>query len=230
MASPNPAPPGKDPAARTSFLIFLFFLPAFFLIIGGLLLAMQYKQLRVFLSPQPEAIPYLPKSPEEEAQVTAKVRGFFAPAAADSADTLRLSARELNHLIRTSRALETAGWKYHLEMQDTLLTARSSVSARDMKGAVSILLKVMRMHGYFNSSMRGYPRLEAGKIELVPVAATMNGLPAPVSALSRKGNVDPRDWVEDKAFYDQALGRLSEVRVRGGELLLIRKKTAPPGA
>ena len=93
-----------------------------------------------------------------------------------------------------------------------------------MRGPASFVAKVTRMRGYLNSVMKGYPELKAGQITLVPVSATMNGVNAPLTALSRNGNVNIRDWVEDKDFYDRAVAQLAEIKIRGGRLLLIKRR------
>lgn len=207
---------------KSSFVIFLFFLPAFFLMVLALLAAMQYKQFRAFVSPEPAVLSRITTSPQEEESVRSRVRSFFS---GPGLDTLALSSEDLNHLIRTSKSLSDLNWDYHLDLTDTLLVARNSIPVKNMKGVVSTLLKLMRVKGYFNSVMAGRPDLKDGHLTLVPVSATMNGQSAPVSALSRNGNVDVREWVEDKAFYDQAIGRLGAIVIRGGRLLLIKKPT-----
>lgn len=211
---------GSDPTFfKGSFLIFLIFLPCFALIIITLLLSMQYKQLRAFISPHPMELATVPKSPEAEAMVLTKLHGFFAVA---GSDTLSLSVEEINHLIRTSKTLSGLDLDYHMDLQDTFLVARNSLPATHLQGILALLTKVLRVKGYLNSEMKGYASVDKGQVNLIPVSATMNGIDAPMSVLNRKGGVDPAEWVDDKDFYAQASGHLAAIKVRNGHLLLIK--------
>ena len=89
-------------------------------------------------------------------------------------------------------------------------------------GFLAGMARILRVRGYLNSEMRGYPLLEGGRLYLVPVSAVMNGVAAPASVLSSKGKLEPREWVSDKEAFDRAAARLSAVKIRGGRLLLIR--------
>jgi hypothetical protein len=71
--------------------------------------------------------------------------------------------------------------------------------------------------------MKGYVSLEKGKISLVPVSATMNGIVAPVSVLNRKGGIDPTEWIEDRGLYNRALSQLSEIKVQNGTLVFVKR-------
>lgn len=137
-------------------------------------------------------------------------------------DTLSLSAADLNDLIRGSESLEKLGLDYHLTTEETLLVAKNSLPVEHLQGLLAGLARLFRVRGYLNSEMRGYPKLEGGKLYLVPISAIMNGITAPPSVLSSKGKLEPREWVADKEGFDRALARLSEVKIRGGRLLLIR--------
>jgi hypothetical protein len=221
---------GDEPViAKGPFLLFLLMMPAFILVIAGLLVAMQYKQLHAFVSEKPMEMATVPVSPEAQAQVLAKVRGFIAAAAASPAtatagsDTLVLTALEINHLSRTSKVLIDQHLDYKLDLSDTLLVARNSLSVSTLRGGLGTLAALLRVKGFLNSEMKAYPEFREGKITMIPVAAVMNGMPAPASVLNQKGPIDVRDWVTDKAFYDQALGNLAEVKVNQARLLLIRK-------
>jgi hypothetical protein len=66
--------------------------------------------------------------------------------------------------------------------------------------------------GYLGSDMRGYPSLEKGQVNLIPVTAAMNGLQAPASVLNRKGGTC------------RAVARLAGIKVRTGTLLLIKPR------
>jgi hypothetical protein len=205
------------------FFIFLLLMPAFLVVIFMILLAMQYKQLKTLVSPHPSELPEIQTSAESRARVLARLDSFLvAPRPSNTQDTLSLAAADLNDLIRSSEALEKLHLDYHLSIEDTLLTARNSLPVEHLKGVLATLAKVLRVRGYLNSEMKGYPLLEGGKIYLVPVSAVMNGVAAPPSVLSSKGKLEPREWVSDKAAFDRAAARLSAIRVRGGRLLLIR--------
>jgi hypothetical protein len=157
--------------------------------------------------------------------VSAELDSFLlAPRAADhnTKDTLSLGAAELNDLVRGNEALENLHLDYHVSLEDTLLVARNSLPVEQMKGALAMLAKVLHVHGYLNSEMKGYPKLEDGKLYMVPVAAVMNGMAAPPSVLSSKGKIEAREWASDKDAFDSATARLAEVKIRGGRLLLIR--------
>lgn len=195
-------------------------MPAFLLLIFMLLMVMQYKQLRSFVSDKPMPIAAVPQSREAEDSVLARVRGFFPDTASD---TLSLSSLEINHLLRTSQALNDQKFDYHFELKDTVLVARNSLSITSMRGIPSLLAKVTRIRGYLNSVMEARPELKDGKITLQPVSAVMNGMPAPATVLNSKGTIDVREWVADQAFYDSAIRALSEIRILDGRLLLIKR-------
>jgi hypothetical protein len=103
-----------------------------------------------------------------------------------------------------------------------LLVARNSLPVESLNGFLAAMAKILRVRGYLNSEMKGYPLLEGGRLYLVPVSAVMNGVAAPPSVLSSKGKLEPREWVADKEAFDRAAAILTAVKIRGGRLLLIR--------
>lgn len=245
ILSPSRNTGGNQPLQKGPFFIFLMIVPVFAVLIVMILLIMQYKQLKSFVAPEAAAMPKLESTPADQEQVRARLQAFLAAPAsmsADSAakldsaktakatgthpsqaaDTLALTAVDLNHLIRSSSSLEKLKLDYHLELQDTVLVARNSLPVERLIGPLSTMAKVLNMKGYLNSEMKGYPSLEGGKVILVPTSAVMNGIPAPASVLNAKGKLDLRDWVGDTAFYDRALAGLKGIRIREGRLLLIR--------
>jgi hypothetical protein len=217
----TPSMGGRGNGPLPGFMIFLLLVPCFFLILVFLLGAMQYKQMKSLVADRPLPFDSLPESPRAQAALADTLRAFFA---GNTHDTLALGPEQVNQLVRASDALKKSGWEYRIGLEDSLFTAANSLPVQQMKGPASLIVKLMRMRGYLNSVMKGYPELKGDSISLVAVSATMNGAEAPQSALSRKGNVNPREWVEDKAFYDKAVSELSEVKVRGGRLLLIKRR------
>ena len=200
-------------------------MPAFLCLIILLLLAMQYKQLRSFVSDRPMALEPIPDSPEAQEKTRARILGFLETAGMDSAasDTLAVTAEEINQMVKSSKALADMRLDYHLDLKDTLLVARNSLPVESLRGFLSTMARLMRVKGYLNSEMKGYPEFKEGKLVLVPVSAVMNGQAAPVSVLDSKGKLEVRDWIADKDAYDRALARLADIRIRDGHLLLIKK-------
>lgn len=220
---------GMQPApAKGPFFIFLLMMPAFLGLIVLLLIAMQYKQLRSFVSDKPMALDSIPDSPEAREMARLKIRGFLMDTVhADSvppADTLVLTKDDLNQLARGSRALTDMHLDYHLDMDDSLLIARNSLPVSHLNGFLATMARILRVHGFLNSEMKGRPELKDGALNIVPVSAVMNGVAAPVSVLDSKGRFDVREWVSDKDFYDKALANLSGIGIRRGELVLTRKR------
>lgn len=207
------------------FLLFVLFVPCFLLLIFALLLAMQYKQLRAFISPQPIELEVIPKSLESEVAILNRVHEFFAAEnkVKGLSDTLTLSVADMNHLVRTSQTLSSLNLDYHLDLLDTIFIARNSLSSSHLSGILSLLSKVLNVKGYLNSEMKAYPVIEKGAIKLMPLAAIMNGLDAPVSVLNRKGGVEISEWVTDQTFYHLVLSRLQSVQIRDSKLLLIKQ-------
>jgi hypothetical protein len=221
----------QPPPAKGPFFIFLLMMPAFLFLIVLMLVAMQYKQLRSLVAPRPLELATVPESPEAQEKVRAKLHGFLegapaapAPAPGAGADTLALSGEEINHLARTSHTLADMHLDYHLDFEDTLLVARNSLPVEHLKGFMARMASLLRVKGYLNSEMKGYPEFKDGTLSLVPVSAVMNGQAAPVSVLDSKGKFDLRNWVSDRDFYDQAIARLAEVKIRGGKLILVKKR------
>ena len=215
----------QPPPAKGPFFIFRLMMPAFLGLIILLLVAMQYKQLRSFVSDKPMPLDSIPDSPEAQEKTRARILGFLKSRETDSAasDTLVVSAEEINHLAKNSKTLSDLRLDYHLDLKDTLLIARNSLSVDRLQGFMSTMARLLRVKGYLNSEMKGYPDLKDGKLVLVPVSAVMNGQAAPVSVLDSKGKLDVRDWIADKDAYDQAIANLAEVKIRDGRLLLIKK-------
>lgn len=216
---------GSDPTFfKGSFLVFLLFLPAFLLIILAILLAMQYKQLRAFVSPLAIELSTIPVSPEAQVQVVAKLHTFFTQTSSDSlSDTLALSVAEINHLIRSSQSLEALHLDYHMDVEDTLLIAHNSLPVGRLNGVLSLLAKTLHVKGFLNSEMRGYITVSKSGVNIVPISATMNGVAAPISVLNRKGGIDPAEWVADRDFYNRCVARLSGIEIRNGSLLFIKR-------
>jgi len=186
---------------------------------------MQYKQLRAFVSPTPIQLTSIPKSADAEEKVLEKLHSFFANENKTQLqpDTLALTTEEINHLIRTSESLSALKLDYHLELEETTLVARNSLPSSHLIGVLSLLSKVLRVEGYLNSEMEANLTFEKDEIKLMPLAAKMNGLDAPVSVLNRKGGVDLSEWIADQGFYHLVLSRLQAVQIRHAQVLLIKK-------
>jgi hypothetical protein len=218
----------QPPPAKTPFFIFLMMMPAFLLLIVLLLIIMQYKQMRSFVSDKPMALISIPQSPEAQEQARAKVRDFLVAAGKPDTmavvDTLAITAEDINHLTRSSHALADLHLDYHLDFDDSLLIARNSLPVSHLNGFMATMARLMRIHGFLNSEMKGRPEFKDGVLTIVPVSAVMNGHSAPVSVLDSKGRFDVREWVSDKDFYDKALANLADIRIRGGALILTRKR------
>ena len=214
------AGPGNGPFHKSSFLLYLLFVPTFLILMLILLGLQQYKQLKILVSPNPQAIDYVPESKEAEDSLINLIKAFVSKS---GADTLALTGVDLNHLVNASNTIHALGWKYHLDLEDTLALARTSVPASEMTGPAGKMIRFMRVKGYLNSQVRVYPALDRGKLILVPVSAVMNGEAAPPTALTKQGELNPRDWVGDKDAFDRAMVRLDGVYIRGGKLLLIKK-------
>lgn len=213
--------PGNAPFHKSSFLIYLLFVPAFLILMILLLGAMQYKQLRILVAKDPIVMDTVSASTAAEDSVEALVKGFFADS---GSDTLSLSAADLNHLMRSSKVIRDLGWSYHLALEDTLLVARTSMPASSMTGPAGKVIKLFRLKGWLNSEVRLRGKYITGnRFVLDPVSAVMNGESAPATALTKQGEMDPRDWVSDKEAYDTLIKRLESTPIRGGRLLLIRK-------
>lgn len=217
----QPSPGRRVDAPLPGFGIFILLVPCFLLFLLFLLGAMQYKQVKSLMSPAPLSLPPIADSTGSRAHAVDTLRAFFQ---GNTRDTLALDAAQLDALVGASEALRKAGWEYRMGLEDTLFTAANSLPVGKMKGPASLVVKLMRMHGYLNSVLKGYPIFKDGRLELTASAATMNGADAPQSALSRNGNVDVREWVEDKSFYDDAVAKLSDVKIAGGRLLLIKRR------
>lgn len=215
----------QPPPAKGPFFIFLLMMPAFLGLIILLLVVMQYKQLRSFVSDKPMALDPIPDSPEAQEKAKTRIMGFLAGQRTDSlaTDTFIVSAEEVNQLARSSKTLTDLGLDYHLDFQDTLLVARNSLPVDRLQGFMSTMARLLGVKGFLNSVMTGYPEFKNGTLVLVPVSAVMNGQVAPVSVLNSKGKLDPREWVSDKAAYDSAMAKLADVEIRDGRLLLIKK-------
>ncbi len=74
------------------FFIFLLLMPAFVFLIFLILLAMQYKQLKALVSPNPAEMPAIQSSPESQARVAARLDSFLlapraVPAGLTAADS-----------------------------------------------------------------------------------------------------------------------------------------------
>lgn len=209
------------PPAKGLFFIALLMMPAFLLLIFLLLMIMQYKQLRSFASDAPMPIAAVAKSRDAEEKTVARVHGFFADTAMD---TLSITSVDFNHFLRTSQALNDQKFDYHFDLEDSVLVARNSLPVSSLRGLPGLLAKVTGISGYLNSVMKASPRFQDGKITLTPVSAVMNGAPAPATVLESKGVIDVREWVADKEFYDRSLEATSEVKIRDGRLLVIKRR------
>lgn len=216
--------PGNAPFHKSSFLIFLLFLPLFVALVIILLGVMQWKQLRILVAKEPVAIDHVAESQAAEDSIAALVKGFLADGRADSLpDSLVLSAWDVNHLVRTSPTIDSLGWRYHIGFQDSVAVVKTSVPTEKMTGPVSYLIKIMRVKGYLNSEVHVRPDLRNGKLMLTPIRARMNKEAAPPTALTKQGDLLPRDWAADKPAFDRALGNLESIEVTDRGLVLVRK-------
>jgi hypothetical protein len=189
-----------------------------------LLGVMQWKQLRILVAKEPVAIEHVPESEAAEDSLVALVRGFLAENPADTlSDTLVLSAWDVNHLVRTSPTIDTLGWRYHIGFQDSVAVVKTSVPTEKMTGPVSYLIRIMRVKGYLNSEVHVRPDLRDGKLVLTPIRARMNKEAAPPTALTKQGDLEPRDWAADKHAFDSALANLESIEVTDRGLVLVRK-------
>lgn len=216
--------PGNAPFHKSSFLIFLLFVPLFAVLVVLLLGVMQWKQLRILVAQEPAGIEHVPESEAAEDSLAALVKGFLADGRADSLpDTLVLSARDVNHFVRISPTIDSLGWRYHIGFQDSVAVVRTSVPTEKMTGPVSYLIRIMRVKGYLNSEVHVRPDLRNGKLILTPIRARMNREAAPPTALTKQGDLEPRDWAADKQAFDRALANLESIEIDDRGLILVRK-------
>ncbi len=178
----------------------------------------QFRHFRSFVSSEPTFTAPSYSLYEGQAALE-KVNRFVAD---EGGDTLALSADELNAMMLLSQSLEKLNYGYALDFQDSTFTARASVPLVDLQSQLSGFIRLLNLSGYVNSELIGYPRLQDGKLELIPVAARMNDREAPINALIKQGYVNIGDLADDKEAYANFLSRLDDVLIRSGSLLFIR--------
>ncbi len=179
----------------------------------------QYRHFRAYVSEEPTFIAAAP-SPESGKNTLQRLQDFQS---GNGGDTLALNSEEVNSLMAFSEPLKALDYGYSLEFRDSVFMARASVPLLRLQTQLSGLIRFLNLSGYVNSELTGYPRLENGKLELIPVAARMNNRDAPVNAIIKQGFVNIGDLATDPAAYADFLGRIADIRIRSGVLLLVRK-------
>jgi len=220
-----------------AFWMFVVFVPIGLGIIFSLLMVMQYRQIKALVAPRPMAIENAVKSSLQDKLVLQSVLNFVIKSqttpSSDSSqlkmgisaneDTLALNEQAMNHLLALSPALKTSHGFFRIELKDSLITLLNSVPVGELKGPMSILIKVFRTKGWLNSSMEAELIWEDNAPRIIVRKAIMNGVDAPTAVFNRDQRMEPRHMVADTTQYDEIMTQIKKVGISNGLVTIIRK-------
>jgi hypothetical protein len=222
---PRAVPP--PPAfSRRAFVLFLLLAPACFLVVIGIVAALQYRQFRLLVSPRP-AVEALAMTASDSARHDALTAALSAFAAGTGPDTVVLSPSDLTLLASASPMASLQGIRIRILGGDSLLASESSRRVEALQGHLAGLFKRFSpvKDGWLNARIEGTPDWRDGILSLTPDRGFLNGVKVPRTALEKHGGLSPRDFLapEQLPAYKDFLTALDTVTYEDGKILVIRK-------
>lgn len=225
--------------SRRSFLFFIVLAPACLLAVAAIVLTLQYRQFQALVSPTSTVAPPRPLSEgrESAAPVLASIARFTEGA---GPDTLALSPDDLNRLAAASTVLRREQIRFrfsagltttpNLDVAESLLVVESSRTVTDLNGKVAWIFKRISpiADGWLNARMEGLVELKKNDLAFAPERGFMNLTKVPKAAMTKRGGMSPRDFIEASAAprYAAFVAVLDTAYWNGRAVVLVRAEDA----
>ncbi len=225
MKTPDP-PPITGAFSRLSLYLFIFLVPACFLVIVLTILLVQYRSFKAMVVDHSEIREWsMTEAQKKQLDSLSQTLQNFAKGDSLVSDSLWFGPADLELMIATSSITIAQHLRFKIEIpSDTLFVLRSSQSVQDLNGSMAWIFKKISPHGFLNARIDGIPQLDTNGLQILPVRGFINGQTVPRTSLSRRGGTSPGDFMEpNNASYQRFVKALKEVKLRQGKVLLIRK-------
>lgn len=225
--------------SRRSFLFFIVLAPACLLAVAAIVLTLQYRQFQTLVSPDSTVEPPPPLSAglEAAAPVLAAISRFTE---GTGSDTLALSPDDLNRLAGASTVLRRERIRFRFsagltttpnpEAAESLLVVESSRTVDDLKGKVAWVFKRLSpiADGWLNARMEGLVELKNNQLAFAPERGFMNQTKVPKAAMTKRGGMSPRDFIEasEAPRYAAFIAALDTAYWNGHVVVLVRAPAA----
>ena len=244
-------PPDPPVFSRRSFLFFIVLAPACLLAVAAIVLTLQYKQFRTMVSPASAVEEFVPTEADvlrlaalENAFAvfassappldSATASGTASASAADTtgstgyADSLRLSPHDLTLLAAASPVARGQGLRFRFADGDSLITVESARRVDALQGRVAWVFRRITpiADGWLNARMEGLPVWKARALSFEPEKGYLNGAKVPRAALSKRGGLSPKDFLDPRhePAYTAFLAAIDTVVYVDGNVVIVRRK------
>ncbi len=224
--------------SRRSFLFFIVLAPACLLAVVAIVMTLQYRQFRSLVSPVSTVSP-MTASPETRVAAHAMLRALDAFTAGEGSDSLALAPDDLNALVALSPVLEREAMRFRFSIAPAssprdetgpLLAVESSRPLNALNGRLAWIFQRITpvQEGWLNARLEGLPELKSRQIGFAPERGFMNGARVPRAAITKRGGMSPKDFLEPGAMprYEAMLAVLDTVYWDGRAAILVRKAKA----
>lgn len=225
--------------SRRSFLFFIILAPACILAVATIVLTLQYRQFRALVAPVStvEPPPPLPESREAANLILAAIAQFSDGL---GSDTLKLSPDDLNRLTAASPVLRREQIRFRFsagltttpnsEAAESLLVVESSRTVADLEGKAAWVFKRISpiADGWLNARMEGLVELKKNELAFAPERGFMNATKVPKAAMTKRGGMSPRDFLEaaEASRYAALIAALDTAYWDGRAVVLVRAGAA----
>jgi|SRR5690606_9946289 len=220
--------------SRRSFLVFLVLAPACLLAVAAIVMTLQYRQFRTLVAPE-SAVAAKEPPPESHHLAQDVLTGLAAFRQGAGPDTVVIPPEALNALVLNSPVLKREKIRFHFSVtpanvkdsaEGTLLSVESSRPLNALNGRLAwIFQKIAPMeNGWLNARLEGLPELKNRQLSLAPERGFMNDARVPKAAITKRGGMSPKDFLEPSAVppYDSLVSVLDTVYWDGTAVVLVR--------
>jgi hypothetical protein len=212
--------------SRRSFIFFILLAPACLLAVVAIVVTLQYKQFQAMVSPAPVVEESGPTT-ESRQRLDNLQSSLSSFSNRRGPDTLRLSAHDLTVLTAASPVLQRERIRFRFTVADSLLVAESSQRVEAMSGRFAWIFKRIAPagDGWLNARMEGLPEWKAGALGFAPERSFLNGAKVPRAAMSKRGGMSPKDFLDPSAEpqYNAFITAIDTVLWDGRNVELVRK-------
>lgn len=225
--------------SRRSFIFFIILAPACLLTVAAIVLTLQYRQFRSMVAPD-SAVPPMVSTPESFQGSATILQALASFTAGEGTDSLAVTPQDLNDLVTIAPALERENMRFRFSVAPasasgnddrTLLAVESSRPLNALNGRLAWIFQRITpvQEGWLNARLEGLPELKSRQLAFAPERGFMNDARVPKAAITKRGGMSPRDFLEPEAFprYDSLLAVLDTVLWTGDAVVLVRRIARP---
>lgn len=220
--------------SRRSFLFFLVLAPACLLVVAAIVITLQYRQFRTLVAPE-SAVAAAEPTPDSRLLADDVLASLAAFRQGEGPDSLAVPPEALNALVLNSPVLKRENIRFHFAVtpanvrdstEGTLLSVESARPLGALNGRLAwIFQKITPIEdGWLNARLDGLPELKSRQLSFTPERGFMNEARVPKAAITKRGGMSPKDFLEPAALpqYDSLVSVLDTVYWDGTAVILVR--------